>query len=233
MLSTSISYNKYINKSIMNKGVLKLNIYLYVLDTLADWEVGYLNAELNSGRFFKSGVEKLKIRTVSYSKNSIETMGGIKIAPELCVEDIVVSENSVIILPGANTWAEECHKKIIKKAKELLKMGGLVCAICGALVPLANEGLLDNYYHTSNGKGYLEMFSSSYKGSQFYIDSPSVSDRNLITAGSTSTLEFARDIIRYLDVFNKDTIKAWYNYFSNGKYEDFFELMNTLPNSKN
>jgi hypothetical protein len=28
-------------------------IYIYVLDTLADWEIGYLTSELNSGRFFK------------------------------------------------------------------------------------------------------------------------------------------------------------------------------------
>ena len=27
-------------------------VYIYVLDTLADWELGYVTAELNSGRFF-------------------------------------------------------------------------------------------------------------------------------------------------------------------------------------
>ena len=28
-------------------------VYVYALDTLADWELGYVIAELNSGRFFK------------------------------------------------------------------------------------------------------------------------------------------------------------------------------------
>lgn len=28
-------------------------IYVYVLDTLADWELGYVTAELNSRRFFQ------------------------------------------------------------------------------------------------------------------------------------------------------------------------------------
>lgn len=28
-------------------------IYVYVLDTFADWELGYVTAELNTGRFFK------------------------------------------------------------------------------------------------------------------------------------------------------------------------------------
>lgn len=28
-------------------------IYVYVLDTLADWEIGYVTSELNSHRFLK------------------------------------------------------------------------------------------------------------------------------------------------------------------------------------
>lgn len=28
-------------------------IYVYVLDTLADWELGHVTSELNSGRFLK------------------------------------------------------------------------------------------------------------------------------------------------------------------------------------
>jgi hypothetical protein len=30
-------------------------IYLYVFNTMSDWEIGYLMAELNSGRYFKEG----------------------------------------------------------------------------------------------------------------------------------------------------------------------------------
>ena len=29
-----------------------INVYNYVLDTLADWELGYVTAELNSGQYF-------------------------------------------------------------------------------------------------------------------------------------------------------------------------------------
>ena len=29
------------------------NVYLYVMDTMADWEVGHITTELNSKRFFK------------------------------------------------------------------------------------------------------------------------------------------------------------------------------------
>lgn len=42
-------------------------IYVYVLDTLADWELGYVTSELNFGRFFKKGVQCVSLKTVSYS----------------------------------------------------------------------------------------------------------------------------------------------------------------------
>ena len=37
--------------------------YLYVLDTLADWEPGFLTAELNSGRYFAEPGARIPVRT--------------------------------------------------------------------------------------------------------------------------------------------------------------------------
>ena len=42
-------------------------IYVYVLETLADWELGYVTSELHSGRFFKKDAECVSLKTVSYS----------------------------------------------------------------------------------------------------------------------------------------------------------------------
>lgn len=33
--------------------IMKSAVYLYVFDTMADWEISYLSAELNSGRYYK------------------------------------------------------------------------------------------------------------------------------------------------------------------------------------
>ena len=49
-------------------------IYLYVLDTLADWEIGHLTSEVQSKRFFKKDAEKVAIKTVSHSKAPIHTI---------------------------------------------------------------------------------------------------------------------------------------------------------------
>ncbi len=206
-------------------------IYVYVLDTLADWELGYVIAELNSGRYFKKGAQRVLLRTVSFSQAPINTMGGMTIVPNCLVDDIVVSETSMLLLPGADTWNDLKHGAIIEKASELLSSGAVVCAICGATAALANSGILDKRPHTSNGPGFLEMVSPGYKGQGFYIDKPSVADDNLITAGSTGALLWAKQIIEHLGVFQSNTLESWYEYFSTGEPKHFFALMQTLPSN--
>lgn len=207
-------------------------VYIYTLDTLADWELGYVTAELNSRRFFKKDAPEVTVKTVAVSKEPVKTMGGLTIVPDCSINDIVVSEKSVLLLPGANTWDNPKHGAIIEKAGELLSAGAMVCAICGATVALANAGLLNQRPHTSNGAGYLEMFSSAYKGQKFFIDTPSVADYSLITASSTGALLWTKQIIEQLDVFQNNTLEAWYAYFSTGKVQHFYTLMQTLAESK-
>ena len=203
-------------------------VYIYVLDTLADWELGYVTAELNSGRFFRKDAPEVSVKTVAISKEPVTTMGGLTIVPDCSTRDIEVDEKSVLLLPGATTWDAPKHRAIIQKAGEFLSAGAMVCAICGATAALANAGLLDQRPHTSNGAGYLEMVSPSYRGQKFFVDTLSVADHNLITASSTGALLWAKQIIERLDVFETRTLEAWYDYFNTGKPEHFFALMQTL-----
>ncbi|MDE7043565.1 MAG: DJ-1/PfpI family protein, partial [Acetatifactor sp.] len=202
-------------------------VYVYVTDTLADWELGYVTAELNSKRFFKRDAPSVSVKAVGITKESVKTMGGLTVIPDCVISDIAVSGKSVLVLPGASTWDDSKHNAVIEKAGALLSAGSTVCAICGATAALANAGLLDQRLHTSNGSGYLEMCSPCYKGQQFYVDKPSVADHNLITAGSTGALLWAKQIMERLDVFQPDTLEAWYAYFSSGRQQHFFALMQT------
>lgn len=204
-------------------------IYVYVLDTLADWELGYAISELNSGRFFKKDAPRISVKMVSYSKEPIHTLGGMTVVPDYLIEDMVVGNKSVLLLPGADTWSDPKHHAILEKSAEFLSCGATVCAICGATAALANFGLLDTRSHTSNGPGFLDMFCPGYKGQSFYIDKPSVWENNLITAASTGSLLWAKQIIEHLDVFQPNTLESWYEYFCTGESKHFFALMQTLP----
>ena len=130
-----------------------ITVYVYILDTLADWEVGYVTAELNSKRFFKKDAPNISVKSVGISKEPVKTVGGFTIVPDCSISDIAVNEKSVLLLPGANTWNDLKHGVMIEKAGELLSAGATVCAICGATAALANTGLLDHRPHTfSSGK---------------------------------------------------------------------------------
>lgn len=206
-----------------------VTIYSYVLDTLADWELGHVVSELNSGRFFKADAPQVSLKTVSCTGAPITTMGGLTITPDCSVDDIVVDETSMLLLPGADTWSDPKHGAVVEKARALLSVGASVAAICGATVALADAGLLDDRPHTSNGPGFLDMVSPGYAGQCQYRDEPSVADGNLITASSTGSLLWAKQIIERMDVFKPDTLHFWYGYFSTGNPEQFFALMQSLP----
>ncbi|MDR0897632.1 MAG: DJ-1/PfpI family protein [Oscillospiraceae bacterium] len=205
-----------------------LTIYVYVLDTLADWELAHIAAELNSGRFFRQGAPRVSLKTVGCTKAPITTLGGLSIAPDCLPDDVIMDPATMLLLPGADTWGDSRHAAILEKARALLSVGGVVGAICGATAALAGIALLNNRPHTSNGAGFLEMVAPGYQGQSFYVDEPSVADGNLITAASTGALLFAKQIIARLGVFAPDTLEAWYRYFSTGKPEHFFALMQSF-----
>lgn len=206
-------------------------VYVYVLDMLADWEIGHVTAELHSRRFFKKDAPQVAVKTVGISREPVKTMGGLTVIPDGILDDVEIAETNVLLLPGADTWDDPKQTAVIEKAGMLLSAGGTACGICGATVALAAAGLLDHRPHTSNGVGFLDMFCPGYRGQSFYVDAPSVADGNLITAGSTGGLLWAKQIIQRLGVFQENTLASWYDFFRTGEAQHFFALMNSLPSN--
>ncbi|MCC0656034.1 glutamine amidotransferase [Clostridioides sp. ES-S-0123-01] len=200
--------------------------YMYVFDTMSDWEVGYLTAELNTGRYFKKGLKPLKVLTVGIDKNPIITMGGLKVLPDMTIEECNIESNDVLILPGGGTWTSQIHEEILEKTKEAFTQGSIVAAICGATLGLAKKGLLDFRNHTSNDLEFLKMMIPSYSGEKYYKMESAVSDENLITASGIAPLEFTIQVLKVLDVFKEEALSSWLNLYKTHDSKYFFELMN-------
>ncbi|HDR3887444.1 TPA: glutamine amidotransferase [Bacillus cereus] len=203
-------------------------VYLYVFNTMSDWEYGHLIAELNSGRYFKKELAPLKVVTVGANNEIITTMGGLSIKPDISLDECTLESNDLLVLPGGTTWGESIHHPILKKIGEALKLGTIVAAICGATEGLANFGYLDSRKHTSNDLEYIKMVCPNYKGEQLYKMEPAVCDENLITASGVAPLEFAMEVLKKIDVFASDTLHSWYNLNKTYKPEYFFQLMNSI-----
>jgi putative intracellular protease/amidase len=203
-------------------------VYLYVFDTMAEWEVGYLTAELNSGRYYKKGLTPSKIVTVGLKKTPITTMGGLKILPDIELDECSIEKVGALILPGGDTWTETIHQPILKIAEQCLKESIVVAAICGATIGLAQAGLLDSRWHSSNDLEYLKMICPTYMGEKYYKKEPAVTDGKLITASGIAPLEFSVHVLKALGVFSLKTLDAWYNLYRTHETEYFYELMNSI-----
>ena len=203
-------------------------VYLYVFDTMADWEVGYLTAELNTGRYFKKGLAPVKIVTVAQDASPVVTKGGLRILPDITLSACRAESAVALILPGGDTWLDATHDPILSLAEDFLRKDVLVAAICDATVGLAKKGLLDARRHTSSDLEYLKMVCPGYAGAAYYSYEPAVTDGNLITAAGVAPLEFTVQVLKALGVFSAETLDAWYHLFKTHEPEHYFALMRAV-----
>jgi putative intracellular protease/amidase len=208
---------------------MEKHVYLYICDTMADWEIGYLTAELNSGRYFRTGTAPHRIVTVGADLSPVKTMGGLKLTPDISVEECSAGgdHSAALILPGGDTWFEPVHEPILKKAEEFLNRGLIVGGICGATAGLAGAGLLDSKPHTSNYPDFLKL-CPDYHGDAHYCYEPAVDSEGLITASGLAPLEFTMLILRALDVFKPEVLDAWYQLYLTKSENSFYRLMTSL-----
>jgi putative intracellular protease/amidase len=184
---------------------------------MADWEVGLAIAELNSQRFFVSPRE-FQVKTFSLSQAPVKTIGGVTLIPDLEISEVKVDDAVMLILPGSQKWMQPDQIQVLQTAKLFIDAGIPVAAICGATAALANAGMLDNVKHTSNHLEYLKQTCPNYHGAALYQSELAVTDGNIITAGSSSSVEFAYHILKKLAVFKPEALEYWYGYF--GKHSD-------------
>ncbi|MEV0253132.1 DJ-1/PfpI family protein [Streptomyces sp. NPDC050732] len=183
-------------------------VHLAVYDTFADWETGHATAWL--ARF---GHE---IRTVAPTTAPVTSLGGLRVQPDLALGELRTEggpDSSLLILPGADLWdTSDDLAPFARTARAFLAAGVPVGAICGATAGLAREGLLDDRAHTSGAATYLA--ATGYQGAERYVETDAVTDGDLITAGPTEPVAFAREIFGRLgDVFEGEKLDAWYRLF--------------------
>jgi putative intracellular protease/amidase len=195
-------------------------VHMAVYDTLADWEIGYAVANINTPVWHDGGYE---VVTVALTLEPVTTMGGLTIQPAQALAELDPAGSQMLILPGASTWDTGGNRAFAATARAFLDAGAPVAAICGATFGLAVEGLLDARAHTSSAPGYLK--ASGYRGAGLYRDEPAVTDGNLITAGPASPVDFARHIFARLRLMPPEALGAWHGLFSTGAARYYAELV--------
>ncbi|MFF1557848.1 DJ-1/PfpI family protein [Streptomyces sp. NPDC058279] len=201
-----------------SRGTPRKPVHLAVYDTYADWESGHTTAHLA-----RRGHRVLTVGPAA--GQPVTTMGGLRIRPDLPLADLRPEDSSLLILTGADLWdTGDDLAPFAAKAREFLAAGVPVAAICGATAGLAREGLLDGRRHTSAAAAYLAP-QPGYAGGPHYVEADAVTDGDLITAGPTEPVAFAREVFARLEVYPSEALDAWYRLFHDSDASAFPVLM--------
>ena len=192
---------------------MKKTILFVILPQYADWEAAYLSSAIAM-----LGQGKYEIKTVSLSKELVQSIGGFKVMPDFEINSVPKDYESVILI-GGFTWRKESAGQVKKLAADCFKKGRVLGGICDASAFLGTIGILNDVVHTSNDLDDLKQWAgSSYTGEAKFTAKQAVCDKNVITANGTAAMEFAKEVLLALNIADKDKILDWYNFHKLGFY---------------
>ena len=195
--------------SIRSGTAMKTKAYLLVFDGLADWEPAHTFCEIR-----KSG--NFETVTVGFSLQPVTSMAGLKIVPDATIHEVNPGETAFFMLPGGDLWQEKSHEELHSLLHRLHDENVLIGAICAATLEIARAGLTRGIRHTSNAKSYLKAMVPGYGDDALYVDELAVTDQNIVTASGLGSVEFAREIIKHLKLYNDADAAIWFDMFKHG-----------------
>jgi Transcriptional regulator containing an amidase domain and an AraC-type DNA-binding HTH domain len=162
----------------------------------ADWETALLNA-------VAKGYYNVETRFATPGGEPVTSAGGLRVTPDLAVEDVGLDDFDVLLVNGGTAWSRPDAPDIGRLAREAVAAGKIVGGICDGTLALAHSGVLDTVRHTSNSAENLPK--TGYKGAELYEDVPyAVTDGRIVTAPGTAPVSFMAAILDQLGLKDAD-----------------------------
>lgn len=191
-------------------------VHLLLPEGWADWETGYAIAGLRRWA-------NVPVRTVGFTRDPVISMGGLRLLPDLALDEIPLDSQSVrlFLLPGSDLWEGNYPAPLLDRALKTFEVGNVpVAAICGATIAVARAGLLRGRRHTSNDAGYLAQFAPGATEAADYVNTLATRDRGVITASGLGPVEFAHEIFAELAVFSTSELAEFMRLYKHGGMSD-------------
>jgi putative intracellular protease/amidase len=213
-------------------------VHLAVFDTLADWQPGLAVAHLVGHPHRQKAPGRIALATVGLTRDPVVTTAGVRILPDLTLDELEPSDSAMLILAGGDAWVPlydlraerepgveepDLLSAFAHKARAFVDAGVPVAAIGGATSGLARVGLLDDRAHTSDVVAFLER--SGYRGAEHFRGGLAVTDGDVITASGIAPVEFAREVFARLDLFEPEVLDIWYRLYGEQDADALYEMM--------
>jgi putative intracellular protease/amidase len=186
-------------------------VAVLVFDGFADWEPAFALTGLRQWA-------SVRVTTVGYDTQPITSMGGLRVLPDIDLDQLSPENTRLLLLPGGDAWLEsDLRPPLLDQLRALETQGVPIAAICGATVALAKGGFFRNRRHTSNGKVFLTQQAPGYESSNLYIETLAVRDRGVISASGLGAVEFAKEIFAELGVFGDTELRLFEEMYRHGR----------------
>lgn len=193
------------------------NEILYVLlPDYAEHEAVYLAQAVASDEFALKSNPKYVNKVVAPTMEPVKSIGGFHTVPDYSFETMP-DDYAALVLIGGFGWGTPVAEEVVPVVREAIGKGRIVGAICNAASFMAQHGFLNNVRHTGNGLEQLKLWGGdNYTNPGGYVHAQAVSDRNIVTANGSATLEFAREILMLLKNDTPRRIEMYYQFNKQG-----------------
>jgi len=182
-------------------------VYFLVFDGYADWQAALALCEIRRPGDWR-------VQAVGFSTAQVTSMGGLVVQPELSLAQLDLNRAALLILPGGHLWTRGAGLAAVAAARRVHAAGAPVAGIADGVLALARAGLLDHCRHTGNRAGHIDMHVPGYRGAEQYDAGVlAVSDGGTLTASELGSVEFAREVIRTLDLYNASDREHWFRLY--------------------
>lgn len=186
-------------------------VYFLVYDGFADWQAALALCEIRRPGDWQ-------VATLGFTRAPVRSMGGLMVQPELPLTELDLARVALLIVPGGHLWQRGEGQAAVEVIRQVHAAGAPVAAIDSGVLAIARAGLLDRVRHTGNWPGQIGAQVPGYAGAdQYDSEVLAVSDGGVISASHLGSVEFAREVIHTLDLYNPSDREHWYRLFKHAQ----------------
>ncbi|WP_347294226.1 DJ-1/PfpI family protein [uncultured Duncaniella sp.] len=195
-------------------------LYLLLPD-FAEHEMVYLAQAVASDEYALKEKPKYVNKIVAPTMEPIKSIGGFRMLPDYSF-DTMPEDYAALVLVGGFGWTTPIADKVVPIISKAVAEGKVVGAICNAASFMAKCGILNDIKHTGNGLDQLKLWGgNNYTNPEGYLHKQAVSDKNIVTANGSATLEFAKELLSLLENDIPERIEMYYQFNKQGFCELF------------
>ena len=189
------------------------NEILYILlPDYAAHEAVYLSQAIASDEFALKQHPKYVNKVVAPTMEPVKSIGGFRTLPDYSFETMP-DDYAALVLIGGFGWATPIAEQVDPIVRKAIEKGKIVGAICNGASFMAKCGFLNGVRHTGNGLEQLQSWGGeSYNNPEDYVNAQAVSDKNIVTANGSATLEFAKELLLLLENDTPESIEMYYQF---------------------